>query len=563
MVKRRILIVFLLISVLFLTACNTIIGAITETKVTIIGPTTLNIGESVQLSYTITPEAKAEGGVIWHSNNEELATITTDGVLTGVKSGRVSITATAVSDEAAIGKIFVKIVEEEITYTNEAPTSIDIISASEIQNGTVSYLRFKTTPNNASQDVTWSVDNSLCAGDDLVTNGVITINDNGVLIIPDHITGTLKVTVASKIDNNIKDELTINITPRAKKYNNSEDNVKSVIRESKDSIFGVANYAYSNTNALVKSSVGSGFVYFAYGILENGEIVYEDLEDNNDIVKYGYYLLTNRHVVKDSDALKIYLHQIDEEIDATLIQTDDRVDMAVVEFFYDEYIKPLEFANSSDVEAGEYCVAIGNPEGFDYSSSATLGIISYPLRYISDDTDNDGVNDWDAAYIQHDAAINPGNSGGPLLNLYGQVIGINTLKFASNDIDNMGFSIPSKDLVELLPYIEKGKVPVRARIGVTVIAVRDLLQGDYKNAEYKYIIPDGVKIGIYVTEVTEGSVAYGKLQKDDIILEFNGIVLKNSLQLRAELGAIVVGSNTTIEVKVLRDGREVTVELVW
>ena len=189
MVKRRILIVFLLISVLFLTACNTIIGAITETKVTIIGPTTLNIGESVQLSYTITPEAKAEGGVIWHSNNEELATITTDGVLTGVKSGRVSITATAVSDEAAIGKIFVKIVEEEITYTNEAPTSIDIISASEIQNGTVSYLRFKTTPNNASQDVTWSVDNSLCAGDDLVTNGVITINDNGVLIIPDHITG--------------------------------------------------------------------------------------------------------------------------------------------------------------------------------------------------------------------------------------------------------------------------------------------------------------------------------------------------------------------------------------
>ena len=127
----------------------------------------------------------------------------------------------------------------------------------------------------------------------------------------------------------------------------------------------------------------------------------------------------------------------------------------------------------------------------------------------------------------------------------------------------MGFSIPSKDLVELLPYIEKGKVPVRARIGVTVIAVRDLLQGDYKNAEYKYIIPDGVKIGIYVTEVTEGSVAYGKLQKDDIILEFNGIVLKNSLQLRAELGAIVVGSNTTIEVKVLRDGREVTVELVW
>ena len=553
MVKKRLLIIVLFVFVFLLVGCNTIIGALTDTTVKITGPNSIKVGESVNLYAEITPADKKEGGVKWHSNNEDLATITTDGVLTGVKAGRVSITATAVSDEKAVGKIYIKIVEEEIVYTDDAPTSIEIIGPTEVHNGTETLYRFKTTPANASQDVEWS----------LPYMDAIKINNNGVLTVPKNITGAgFKIVVTSKVDPNIKGELSIGVSERTR-ASDSEQAIVDVIKNTKDSILGVANYAYNNNNVLVKASVGSGFVYFAYGIKEDGTKVYKDLETDNDIVKYGYYLLTNRHVVEKSDALKIYLHTIDEEIDATLIQYDDKVDMAVVEFTYDEYIKPLEMANSQELIAGEFCVAIGNPEGFDYSSSATLGIISYPIRYISDDTDGDGVNDWDAAYIQHDAPINPGNSGGPLLNLYGQVVGINTMKFASNEIDNMGFSIPSTDLVELLPYIEKGNIPTRARIGVTVIAIRDLLQGDYENAEYKYIIPDGQKIGIYITEVTEGSVAYGILKADDIMLEFNGVVLKNSLQLRAELGAIVVGSNTTIPVKILRDGKEMTVELTW
>ena len=553
MVKRRLLIIVLFVFVFFLVGCNTIIGAITDTTIKITGPNSIMVGESVNLYAEINPESKREGGVTWHSNNENLATITSDGVLTGIKAGRVSITATAVSDEKAVGKIYIKITEEEIVYTDDAPTKLEIIGPSEVKNGTETLYRFKTTPLNASQDVEWSVPYM----------DQITINNNGVLSVPKNITGAgFKIVVTSKKDPNVKAELSVGVSEKTRE-SDSEKAIINVIANTKDSILGVANYAYNNNNVLVITSVGSGFVYFAYGILGDGSIVYNDLEKNNDIVKYGYYLLTNQHVVKNHDALKIYLHMIDEEVDATLIQNDDKVDMAVVEFFYDEYIKPLKFANSSEIVAGEFCIAIGNPEGFDYSSSATLGIISYPIRYISDDTDNDGVNDWDAAYIQHDAPINPGNSGGPLLNLYGEVIGINTMKFASNEIDNMGFSIPSNDLVELLPYIEKGKVPTRARIGVTVIAVRDLLQRDYENADYKYIIPDGQKIGIYITEVTEGSVAYGILKADDIMLEFNGVVLKNSLQLRAELGAIVVGSNTTIQVKILRDGKEMTVELTW
>ena len=102
--KKKLVLIIVLLFALVLTACNTIIGAITETTVKITGPNTITIGETVQLYATITPESKAEGGVTWRSNNTNIATITSDGVLTGVSGGRVSISATAVSDDKAIEK---------------------------------------------------------------------------------------------------------------------------------------------------------------------------------------------------------------------------------------------------------------------------------------------------------------------------------------------------------------------------------------------------------------------------------------------------------------------------
>lgn len=547
---KKVLIFLLFIVTCFLVGCDTLLKAYSEFSVEVSGPTTVCVGESITLSATVKPVEKAKLGVTWKSNNEEIATITSDGIVTGVAEGRVSITATSLDDSSAVGKIYIKVTEPEIIYTDDAPTSIDLIGEATAYNNTIALYNVKTTPVNAYQGVKFSTSDE----------DVATISSRGVVNFKN--AGTVKIIVESEKNSEIKDEITVTVT-EATRAEHSEDAIIDVIANTKNSILGVANYQYNNNHVLVKNSVGSGFVYDVWGYLEDGSIVYDNLETNEDIINYGYYLITNRHVVLDSDALKIYIHMIDEEIEAKVIQYDSKVDMAVVEFSYEEYIKPLVFANSDELVAGQYCVAIGNPEGFDYSSSATMGIISYPLRYVSDDTDNDGVNDWDAAYVQHDAAINPGNSGGPLLNLYGQVIGINTMKFASNDIDNMGFSIPSKDIVELLPYLQNGEVPVRARIGVTVIAISDLLSTDYENADYNYIIPEGCKMGIYVTEVSEGSVSDGILKPDDIIVEFNGVKLKNSLQLRAELGAIVVGSNTTIEVKVLRNGEEITVELTW
>ena len=549
-IKRSLLFIVTMFIAFISFGCNinTILGASTQTTVTITGPTTVEVGDEITLSVVVGPQATISQEVTWEVTNPDVASITTDGVFKALDTGRVAVVATSVADVKASGKIYIKIVEKEIEYTDEAPTSISIIGNKKALSNEVGLYTFQTTPINASQAIIWSTSNSEIA----------TVSNLGVVKF--HQVGTVEIIATSAVDDAVFGKITVDVTDPVKN-SDEEEAIISLIEETKNSVLGVANYQYNERNVLVKSSIGSGFVYDVWGYLKDGTITY-NLEDSN-VVNYGYFLITNRHVVEDCDALKIYLHTIDEEIPAELVQYDQKVDLAVVTFRYDEYIKPLKFANSDTLKAGQYCIAIGNPEGFEFSSSATLGIISHPLRYISDDTDGDGVNDWDAAYIQHDAAINPGNSGGPLFNIYGQVIGINTLKFATNDIDNMGFSIPSNDIIELLPYLEKGKVPVRARIGVTVIAIKDLLATDWENADYKYIIPEGVKTGIYVTEVVESSVAYGKIKADDIMLEFNGVVLKDSLQLRAELGAIVVGSNTEIQVKLLRNGQEITVTLIW
>ena len=551
-VKRIFILSLLAFASLFFIACNLTTIAINNVgpSVKVSGSAELNVGDVAKYNAEVTPSDKYNQKVIWTISNPDIATIDEEGNVVAIAAGRATIKATYQDDKYnVVGRISIKVIANTDIYTDDVPTSIVIYGELNPKVNTMDLLRVETTPDNASHDVLWSSSDE----------SVATIDNFG--IVKYHQTGNVTITAKNKDNNDISASLEVTVV-KDTRDSDLEQATINCIAKVKDSIFGVANYQVNERDVLEKNSLGSGFVYEAWGYLENGKKTYN--LDDEGIVGYGYYLITNKHVVKDSDQLKIYIHMIDEEIDATLIQYDEKVDLAVVTFDYNEYIEPLKIGNSDELLAGQTVIAIGNPEGFEYSSSATSGIVSYPIRYVSSDTDEDGVNDWDAAYIQHDAPINPGNSGGPLLNLYGEVVGINTMKFASTDIDNMGFSIPTKDIWDLLPYLENGLVPKRARIGVTVIAIRDLLAHDDENdPNYKYIIPEGVKTGLYVTSVDEASVAFGKIQADDIIMVFNGVNLKNSLQLRAELGAIVVGSNVEIPVIVLRNGAEVEITLVW
>ena len=336
--------------------------------------------------------------------------------------------------------------------------------------------------------------------------------------------------------------------------------LNEVIATSEKATRGIANYQKNKNGDLVKSSVGSGFIYkleayTAYNVKT------DNLNDPN-IKYYKYYIITNRHVVIDSDKIKVYIYEDDEEYDATLIKYDDKVDAAVVTFTYSKYIKPLNLGDSNKVLSGDFVLAIGNPEGFKYSSSVTLGIVSYPIRYISVDTDDDDINDWELACIQHDCAINPGNSGGPLLDIYGNVIGINTLKFATTDIDNMGFSIIIDTIKDLIPYLENGVTPERIKLGIQVSTIRELLTTDKSTWEYEYIIPENVNTGIYVSNVAEDALVKDIIQKDDIILEFDGVKIKQNLDLSKALYQLIKGSGKEVPIVILRNGIEQTVYLV-
>lgn len=551
MKKKIVLIVLIFVSLLFIPACNFSTGifeGITTTKVLMEGDSTIYIGEQTTIIANINPLGDYNNEFIWTTTNDEILIVDDEGNVTGVSKGLASVVATSKDDNSLYGRFSIKVIEKPIEYTDEAPEQITLWGDKEAVTGTKAYYNFETTPFNASQEVGYISNN----------DEVATVDNFGIVTFKS--AGTVIITVYSKKDNNINSSITVNVTKDVRD-DSYETQVKKVISETKNSILGVSNYVYNTNKVLVFTSFGSGFVYRATGVLADGSLT-DDIENEN-IVTYQYYLITNRHVVKDSDAIKIYIHMIDDEVPATVVHYDDKVDLAVVKFEYEEYLTPLKFADSDLVEQGDVVVAIGNPKSFDYSSSATQGIVSHPERYVSDDTDGDGTNDWDATYIQHDASINPGNSGGPLLNMYGRVIGINTMKFASTDIDNMGFSIPSNTIISLLPYLEKEKTPERPVIGISIIAVADLLKADYENADYKYIIPENAKTGLYITAITRGSVCEGILQKDDILLEFNGKALRKSSDIRVELGQIVVGSGTPIPVKVLRNGQEVELSLIF
>lgn len=323
-----------------------------------------------------------------------------------------------------------------------------------------------------------------------------------------------------------------------------------------NAVIGVTLKANYNTTIMGKpissedtESIGSGVIYKRV----------ENKDNDSNITGYTYYAVTNRHVITGNNVnyeykIYAYLGYENLEIEAEIVGYDTKVDMAVIKFEHSTLIQPVEFANSDEVEKGQFVIAIGNPDGYDYYGSATLGIVSGELRYISDDTDGDNVNDFNATYIQHDASINPGNSGGGLFTIDGKLIGINTLKIVDDEIDNMGFAIPSNIIQSLIEnYIEKEIEITRPRLGITGSNVRELTNAVIA-ANGLLEIPNIYGItkpyGLYVVSITPGgSLSESGVQKDDIILTFDGEKLTSMNILSAKLNSLTeyfIGSEVQI-----------------
>ena len=196
-------------------------------------------------------------------------------------------------------------------------------------------------------------------------------------------------------------------------------------------------YGHNQNELEETTSVGSGIIF----------------EQTDDVL----YIVTNYHVVEDATTLSVGF--VDDEVyEAELCGTDEDNDLAVLKVSLDDLsadtraaISVAVFGDSDSLRVGEQVVAIGNALG--YGQSVTTGIVSALNRSISTGTDAQGIT-VQSTYIQTDAAINPGNSGGALLNMDGEVIGINTAKLASTEVEGMGYAIPISDVTDIIDELK-------------------------------------------------------------------------------------------------------------
>jgi len=263
------------------------------------------------------------------------------------------------------------------------------------------------------------------------------------------------------------------------------------------------------------------------------------------VIREGGYVLTNNHVIEGGSSFKVLLSS-GEKVEAELIGADESMDLAVLKLdpAYGDQLIPVELGSTSDLVVGSTVIAIGNPGGEDLANTVTQGIVSALER----NTVAASGATRAIAYIQHDAAINSGNSGGGLFNYKGQLVGINTLKYAGSayssvSFEGLGFAIPVETVSDVAnDLIEYGKV-IRPALGVQVAA--------YSGPEEPLSSYPPASVCIY--EVTkDGAAEKAGLKAYDFIYEINGVRVTSLIELTTQLDMHEPGD--TIDVTVIRYG---------
>lgn len=263
-------------------------------------------------------------------------------------------------------------------------------------------------------------------------------------------------------------------------------------------------------------------------------------ENENELL-----LVTNNHVVEGDNATVKVTFSDESTAEATIKGADSNADLAVLAIkkkdLTDETKKNIKIAtlgDSTKTKVGDMSIAIGNALG--YGQSVTVGYISAKDRKVS-------MEDSTMTLLQTDAAINPGNSGGALINASGEVIGINSVKYASDDVEGMGYAIPISDAVPIINELmnrEQLSVAQQGYLGIKGSDITEQLSETYNMPE-----------GIYVTEVTKGSPAEkGKIVAGDVITAINGRDVKTLEELQEVLTYTKAGTKVTITVRELKDG---------
>ncbi len=253
------------------------------------------------------------------------------------------------------------------------------------------------------------------------------------------------------------------------------------------------------------------------------------------------YVLTNAHVVTNATEIRIVLSEDNRQIPARIIGIDKMTDTALLKADAGYPLQPLPLGGSDSVKVGEVVIAIGNPLGLTHTM--TSGLVSAKQRVVP------GSNSQVLDFLQTDSAINPGSSGGPLINMYGEVIGINTAIIS--DAQLVGFAIPIDTVKEVMPLLVTGRTG-RGWFGASGVPMtaKDAVRLDYNKTT-----------GILVKEVVEGGpAAKAGLLADDIIVSLNGQNMDDFLLFRRKLLGLIPGQS--ISVTVYRGGQTVDISAI-
>ena len=307
--------------------------------------------------------------------------------------------------------------------------------------------------------------------------------------------------------------------------------VTDIVDEVANTVVGVTNLqtvrdVWSSSEITQETGTGSGVIYKK----SNGKA----------------YIISNHHVVEGAEMLEITFDD-GTKTDGRLVGSDMWTDLAVIEIDDKSVQTVANFGDSDLLKRGETVIAIGNPLGLGFSGSVTVGVVSGKDRSIPIDFNNDGSVDWHADVLQTDAAINPGNSGGALINLAGQLVGINSMKISQETVEGIGLAIPINLAAPIIEKLESHGKVIRPTMGVTLI---DLAVIPAEERRRVLQLSDEVKDGVVINEIIPNSAAQvAGVQKYDVIVEMDGEKIDDMVSLRKHLYNVKeVGDTMTMNV---------------
>lgn len=331
------------------------------------------------------------------------------------------------------------------------------------------------------------------------------------------------------------------ITQQEQIHMDVHTDLTDVVGATTNTVVGVTNLQtvrdfWSSTESTQETGTGSGVLYKK----ENGKA----------------YIVSNHHVVENAEVLEITFDD-GTKTEGKLIGSDMWTDLAVIEIDDALVEDVITFGDSDLLKRGETVMAIGNPLGLGFSGSVTVGVVSGKDRSIPIDFDQDGQVDWYADVLQTDAAINPGNSGGALINLAGELIGINSMKISQETVEGIGLAIPINLAAPIIDKLEKHGEVIRPTMGISSIDLTSI------PAQQQFVLklPADVKHGVVVSDVMPNSPASeAGVARYDVIVEMDGEKIENMIELRKHLyNEKEVGDHMTL--KVYREGEIVELEM--